>query len=187
MRREELLAKGYTEEQVTDILNTFHGINKENESLKSELQTSKGSNEELQKQLNAINEANLTEQEKIAKKEAEIEKNLANAKRIYNTAKAKDILAGLDVDDTLINSLVSDDENVTINNATLLKTKLETVKDLAVKKTREEIANLNVKPTPTNIPQEPEGMTVDKFNKMTMTEQAMWKRENADEYNNLFN
>ena len=187
MKREELLAKGYTEEQVTDILNTFHGINKENETLKSQLQSSKGSNEELQKQLDAINEANLTEQQKLEKEKAESEKYLANAKRIYNTAKAKDILAGLDVDDTLINSLVSDDENTTISNANLLKTKLEAVKDLAIKKTREEIANLNVKPTPTNIPQESDVMTAEKFNKMSMTDQMMWKRENAEEYNNLFN
>lgn len=187
MKREELLAKGYTEEQVTDILNTYHGLNKENENLKSQLQSSKTSNEELQNQLNAINEANLTEQEKLAKKEAEIEKNLANSRKIYNTAKAKEILAGLDVDDDLIARLVSDDEQVTINSATLLKTKLETIKDLAIKKTKEEIANLNVKPTPTNIPQESDAMTAEKFNKMSMTDQLMWKRENAEEYNNLFN
>ena len=38
MKREELLAKGYTEEQVTDLLNTFHSVNKENQILKSELE-----------------------------------------------------------------------------------------------------------------------------------------------------
>lgn len=186
MKREELLAKGYTEEQVTDILNTFHGLNKENETLKSELETTKGSNTELHKQLDAINEANLSEQEKLEKQKAEIEKNLANAKRIYNTAKAKDILAGLDVDESLINTLVSDDENVTINNATLLKTKLETVKDLAIKKTREEIANLNVKPAPTNVPQGDDVMTKEKFMKMTMTQQKEWKDKNESAYKEMF-
>lgn len=187
MKREELLAKGYTEEQVTDILNTFHGINKENESLKSELQTSKGSNEELKKQLNAINEANLTEQQKLEKEKAEIEENLANSRKIYNTAKAKEILAGLDIDDKLIERIVSDDETITINSANSLKDTILAVKDLTMKKTREEIANLNVKPTPTNIPQESDVMTAEKFSKMSMTDQMMWKRENADEYNNLFN
>lgn len=187
MKREELLAKGYTEEQVTDILNTFHGINKENEKLKTELETTKGSNDELNKRLNEINEANLSEQEKIAKKEEEVERNLANARKIYNTAKAKDILAGLDVDENLINSLVSDDENITINNATLLKTKLESVKDLAIKKTREEIANLNVKPNPTNVPQGDNVMTKEKFMSMNLTEQKVWKDNNKDAYQKMFN
>ena len=186
MKREELLAKGYTEEQVTDILNTFHGLNKENEKLKNDLQTKDSTNVELQNQLNAINEANLSEQEKIAKKEAEIEKNLANAKKIYNTAKAKEILAGLDIDDNLISNLISDDENVTINNATLLKSKIEEVREATIKKTKEEIANLNVKPTPTNIPQGDDLMTKEKFVKLSLTEQKAWKDQNESAYNEMF-
>ena len=32
MKREELLAKGYTEEQVTDILNTLHSVSKDKDA-----------------------------------------------------------------------------------------------------------------------------------------------------------
>ena len=30
-------------------------------------------------------------------------------------------------------------------------------------------------------------MTAEKFNSMTLTEQVMWKRENAQEYEQIFN
>ena len=39
MKREDLLAKGYTEEQVTDLLNMFHGINKEKDKKIADLQS----------------------------------------------------------------------------------------------------------------------------------------------------
>lgn len=190
MKREELLAKGYTEEQVTDLLNTFHSINSENKLLKNEVQAKQdlvNQNLELQRQLDEINKANMSEQERLASEKAETEKYLANAKKIYNTAKAKEILAGLDIDEQLITTLVSEDENATINNATLLKNKMDALKESTIKQTKESIANLDIKPTPTNIPQENSAMTVEKFKNMTLSEQVMWKRENAQEYENLFN
>ena len=190
MKREDLLAKGYTEEQVTDLLNTFHGVNEENKKLQNELNNKKSletQNQELQKQLDEINKSKMTEQELLAKEKEEIEKNLAESRIIKNTAKAKDILAGLDIDDKLISTLVSDDENKTIEMANLLKTKLDNDKEKYIKETKESIANLNAKPTPTNIPQSDDKMTAEKFENMTLTEQVMWKKENAQEYENLFN
>lgn len=190
MKREELLAKGYTEEQVTDLLNTFHTVNNELKVLKNEVEGKKSleaQNLELKTQLEEINKANMTEQERIAAEKAEIEKNLANSRKIYNTAKAKEILAGITVDDKLIESLVSDDEAKTIELANLFKSQINNTIESTEKKTKESIINLNVKPNPTNIPQDDGVMTVEKFNKMTMTEQALWKRENAQEYENLIN
>lgn len=194
MKREELLEKGYTEEQVTDLLNSFHNANnemkKENESLKKALESKSAleeQNKSLQSQLDAINEANLTEQEKIAKEREEAEKYLSNAKKINNTAKAKEILAGLDIDDTLIATLVSDDENSTVANANLLKAKIENIKEVAITTTKEQLANLDVKPKPSNIPQDDGIMTLEKFNKMSMTDQAIFKRENPDVYAELNN
>lgn len=194
MKREELLEKGYTEEQVTDLLNSFHNANnevkKENESLRKALESKNAleeQNKSLQSQLDAINEANLTEQEKIAKEREEAEKYLSNAKKINNTAKAKEILAGLDIDDTLIATLVSDDENSTVANANLLKAKIENIREVAITTTKEQLANLDVKPKPSNIPQDDGIMTLEKFNKMSMTEQAIFKRENPDVYAELNN
>ena len=195
MKREELLAKGYTEEQVTDLLNSFHSaqneVKKENETLRKELESKSSlevQNQNLQKQLDAINEANLTEQEKIAKEKEEADRYLSNAKKINNTAKAKEILAGLDIDDTLIATLVSEDENATINNANLLKNKLNTVREVAITTTKEQLANLDVKPNPTNIVQQDDGvMTEEKFNAMSLTDQAIFKKSNPDIYNQIMN
>jgi len=190
MKREDLLAKGYTEEQVTDLLNTFHSINSENKLLKNEVESKQelvNQNLELQRQLDEINKANMTEQEKLESEKAEVEKNLANARKIYNKAKVKEILAGENIDEQLIDNLVSEDEATTIANANLFKTTLEGLKETVAKQTKESITNLDVKPQPTNIPQDDNTMTAEKFSKMTMTEQALWKRENAQEYENLFN
>lgn len=192
MKREDLLAKGYTEEQVTDLLNTFHSANnevkKENENLRKVLESKNAleeQNQNLQKQLDAINEANLTEQEKIAKEREEADKYLSNAKKINNTAKAKEILAGLDIDEALVATLVSDDETATINNANLLKAKIENIREVAITTTKEQLANLDVKPSPTNIPQENTGMTLEKLNSMSLTDQLIFKRENPDIYAEL--
>lgn len=190
MKREELLAKGYTEEQVTDILNTFHTVNNELKVLKNEIEGKKSleaQNLELKTQLEQINKANMTEQERIAAEKAEIEKNLANSRKIYNTAKAKEILAGITVDEKLIESLVSDDETKTIELANLFKSQINNTIESTEKKTKESIINLNVKPNPTNIPQDDGTMTVEKFNKMSMTEQIIWKKENSQQYEDLIN
>lgn len=194
MKREELLAKGYTEEQVTDLLNTFHNANnevkKENETLRKELENKsniEAKANELQKQIDAINEANLTEQEKIAKEREEADRYLSNAKKINNTAKAKEILAGLDVDEVLINRLVSEDLEDTINMANLFKNKIVNDREVASKNAREELSNLNVKPEPSNVPQNDGQMTLDKFNSMSLTEQLIFKRENPEEYAKINN
>lgn len=190
MKREELLAKGYTEEQVTDLLNTFHSINKENDRLKGEL-LSKSELEnkynEAQRKLDDINKANLSVQEQMELDKKETAKNLADSRKILNRAKASQVLSGLDIDDEIIDNLVTEDEATTLRNATKLKEKFDVFRDTVEKQTRANITNLDVKPNPTNIPQGGEDvMTVEKFKSMTLTEQVFWKRENADEYRQLF-
>lgn len=192
MKRDELLAKGFTEEQVTEILNTYHAYDKEKDnqikSLSNEVEAGKSlqlQNAELQKQLDDLNKAKLTEQEKLELDKKETQQKLADAKKIYNTAKAKEILAGLDVPDTLINRLVTTDENETITNANVYKSQFETYKEKIEKSTKANIQNLDGKPQPTNIPQQSDSMTLDKFKKMSLTEQSRWKKENQDAYRSL--
>ena len=186
MKREELLAKGYTEEQVTDILNTLHSVSKDKDKQIADLQSevlTKGEYEtkynDVQHQLDEIKKANMTEQEKFEAMKKEAETNLRNSKIIVNKAKAKEILSGLDIDESLIDTLVSEDEQTTINNANLLKNRFTTFKDTVEKQTRESITNLNAKPETTNVPQQDDGvMTLDKFYKMTNEEQIKFVNEN---------
>lgn len=193
MKREDLLAKGYTEEQVTDILNTLHSVSKDKDKQIADLQSevlTKGEFETkynaAQHQLDEMNKANMTEQEKVEAMKKEAEANLRNSKIIVNKAKAKEILSGLDIDESLIDTLVSEDEQATINNANLLKNRFTTFKDTVEKQTRESITNLNVKPETTNVPQQDDGvMTLDKFYKMTNEEQIKFVNENPEAIQNL--
>lgn len=193
MKREELLAKGYTEEQVTDILNTLHSVSKDKDKQIADLQSevlTKGEYETkynaVQHQLDEMNKANMTEQEKFEAMKKEAETNLRNSKIIVNKAKAKEILSGLDIDENLIDTLVSEDEQATINNANLLKNRFTTFKDTVEKQTRESITNLNAKPETTNVPQQDDGvMTLDKFYKMTNEEQIKFVNENPGVIENL--
>lgn len=193
MKRDELLAKGYTEEQVTDILNTLHSVSKDKDKQIADLQSevlTKGEFETkynaAQHQLDELNKANMTEQEKFEAMKKEAEQNLRNSKIIVNKAKAKEILSGLDIDENLIDTLVSEDEQATINNANLLKNRFTTFKDTVEKQTRESITNLNVKPETTNVPQQDDNvMTLDKFYKMTNDEQIKYVNENPGAIENL--
>jgi hypothetical protein len=190
MKREELLAKGYTEEQVTDLLNTFHNINSENKLLKNEVEGKQdliNQNLELQRQLDEINKANMSEQEKVEAMRKETEKNLSESRKVYNRAKVKEVLAGYDVEDELINSLVTDDEKVSLTSANLLKTRLDTIIANTTKKVQDNIASLDVKPVASNIPQEDEGMTKEKFFKLPMSEQVEFKRENPEKAEEFLN
>ena len=189
MKREELLEKGYTEEQVTDILNTFHGINKENEKLKSEILEKadlENKYNEAQKALDEINKANMTKEEQIAAKEKQIEENLRQSQITLNKSRAKDVLAGYDIDDAILETLVTADEQTTLKNVNLLKTKFDAFKDTVEKQTKASIANMDVKPNPTNVPQDDDVMTKEKFDKMTMTEQKAWKDANLDQYHEFY-
>lgn len=188
MRREELLEKGYTEEQVTDLLNTFHGINKENETLKADLLAAKNIEakyNDVQKQLDDIQKANLNDQQRLELEKKEIEKNLRESKLIVNKAKAKEILAGLDIDEELISNLVNEDEAKTLQNATLLKNKFESFKETVAKQTKDSLANLDVKPNLTNVPQDSGAMTWEKFEKLSQEEQNKWANDNPEEFEKL--
>lgn len=189
MKREDWIGKGFSEEQTTDILNEFHGLNQEIEKLKKEVATSnetKAKADELQKQIDEINKAKMTEQEQIDANLKESEELKHKAQIALNTANAKTILAGYDVDEEIIASIVSGDEQSAINKANLLKSKFDALKDNTSKQVREELSNLSAKPSPSNVPNQDDSMTIEKFSKMTMLEQKKWKDEHLDEYHEMY-
>jgi len=188
MKRDELLAKGYTEEQVTDLLNMYHTQNTEisnlNKKLESKTELEK-QNADLQKQLDDINKAKLTEQEKLELAKQETEKNLKESRKIYNKAKVKEILAGYDIEDDIINSFVTEDENTSINGANLFKTRLDTIIADTTKKVQDSIASIDVRPNASNNPNQDATMTFDKFAQMSAIEQEKFINEHPQEFQNL--
>lgn len=191
MTREEakrILGENATEEQISNLLNSFHNSLKakedENKNLKSKLDSQKDY-ETIKAELDEINRAKMSESERIAEREKEVEEKLSKANKILNSAQAKNILADYGLSDEVIEKLVSDDEATTINNANLFKTQLDSYKENITKSVKSEIASMDIKPTQTNIPQET-GMTREKFNSMTMLEQKHWKDQNLDKYHEMF-
>lgn len=195
MKREDFLAKGFTEEQVTEILNTFHNenqqVNKENERLKGEIASA---NEKLagysnmEKEYNDYKKSLMTEQEKFEAMKKETAQNLAMSKRVYNEAQARTILAQLggEIDETVLNSIVSEDKDKTIANATALVNLIKAKEDETAKRTKEDIQKLNVLPTPSNVPSGEKAIkTFDDFDKLSYDEQVKFAEEHPEELQNL--
>lgn len=178
----EIMGEGVSEEQISNLLNTFHNDNNANKSKIQELEQKLQGYDDMKSQLDAINAAKMSDEEKLAEKlkNAEAKEKAANV--IYNTAKAKEILSGFNIPDELIAKMVSDNETETVNAATLLKNQMSEYKDTITKNVKEQIAKLDVKPNPSNIPPGDDVMTKDKFAKMTMLEQKQWKDANLEQY-----
>lgn len=196
MNREEarkILGEGATEEQITNLLNSWHiqesAKVKELETQLNDLekQNSKYSDyDSIKQQLDDINKANMTEQEKLEQMKKEAEANLKNSRIIVNTAKAKEILTGLDLDDELISLVVSDNADKTIANANKLKAKFDSQKDIVAKQTKETLINVDLKPTISNVNQNDDGiMTFEKFGALSAAEQEKWINEHPNEFENL--
>lgn len=192
MTRDEvkkILGENATEEQITNTLNALH--NKTNE-LSKQLEDYKAKEnkysdyDEIKKQLEEINKANMTEQEKIQAQKEEIAKKLHEAKLIRNKAKVMEILAGKGFDDEIIDSIVGEDENISVAKAKKLVQRLDTVIADTKKKTEEELANLNVKPNLTNTnPNDDNNMNWEKFSKLSQEEQNKFAEENPEEFAKL--
>lgn len=184
----EILGEGATEEQITNLLSSFHSSQKEKNdeinSLKAQL-NERGDYDDLKKQLDDIAKANMSEQEKLARDKEEIAQKLRNASIIENTAKAKTILAGLNVKDSIIAKLVSEDETATLNSVNELKEMLETQKDTVEKATKESLVTQDLTPDLSNVPQGDDVMTFEKFGQMSAVEQEKYLQENPDALKNL--
>lgn len=198
MKREELIEKGYSKEQVDDILNMFHGMGDEIKNLKADLQSkneletkfnnSQSKLNEIQTQLDAINQEKMTEQEKLEAREKAIAEKEASANRIYNTARAKEILSqtGLQGEDLekLVASVVTNEETTTVNNATTFLNSFNSMKESTIKATKEELININAKPAISNADND-DVMTFDKFRTLTSEEQSKFAEEHPEEFARL--
>lgn len=185
----EILGEGATDEQITNYLNGYHAIekekNKEIDDLKAQL-SKFNDYDDIKKKLDDIEKANMTEQEKLENMKKEYEKNLHDSKIIVNKAKAKQILAGLDISDDIINSLVVEDEAQTTQNATNLASQIKTIKEAVVKQTKEELNALDVKPNISNVdPNQDNTMNWDKFTKLSQEEQSKFQMEHPEEFARL--
>lgn len=185
----EILGEGASEEQITNFLNKVHQLEKTKNDEIARLQAENDKRkdyDELKTKLSDIEKANLTREEQIALMESTAKENLAKSNKILNTTKAKEILAGLDLDDDTVAMLVTEDEATTIANANRLKAKFDLLKDNVEKQTKETLMNTNLKPSMSNVEQSEGIMTKEKFDKMTFAEQKAWKDNNLDKYREFY-
>lgn len=195
MSRDEakkILGESATEEQITNLLNNYHvqesakakEIQQENEKLKAEM--SKYSDyDTIKNQLDEINKANMSEQEKLDAQKKEIEKNLRESRITVARAKAKEILAGENLTDEQIEDLVSDDLNATISRANRWKDTINSIKDITAKATTESLTKVDLTPTMSNVNQNDDIMTLEKFGNLSADEQVKYMSEHPTEFQNL--
>ena len=195
MDRKTLLEKGYTEEQVTELLNMFHGDKSNNQSelerVQKELEAANKKVTEfdtMKKRLDEIDKEKLTREEKIALQEKEASEKVAQANKLLNSTKAKSILveAGItDNIDSIISRITTEDETSTIESATAIADLFKSKIEETVKKTREDIANTDIKPNPSNVPQNDGQMTWEKFSSLSEVEQNKFQVEHPEEFSKL--
>lgn len=193
MKREELVAKGYTDEQVSELLDLFHAnssnITKENERLTAELDVAKNKIAgltQIESEYNTFKQSQLTEQEKTALKEKEINENLAKSRIILNSAKAREIFSEIGgIDENVLKSIVTDNEETTVANANALLSQIKNIKEQTVNKTKEELSKIDITPTPSNNLETETKMTWENFDKLSSEEQNKFAMEHPDEFANL--
>lgn len=194
MDRKTLLDKGFTEEQVTEILNGFHAeqsaIQAQNAQLVKELENRNKEVTELigyKAQVEEIQKAKMTESEKLAAMKKEADEYLAKAKITNNTATAKSILASIGItDEGIIGTVVDSDEQKTIEKANALKAAFVSREEEAAKKAREELSKIDITPPGSNSqPGADNVMTWEKYQQLPEEEQAKFATEHPEEFNNL--
>ena len=192
MNRDEIrkiLGENATEEQITNTLNALHNQTNALNKQISDLQATANKYadyDDIKKKLDDINKANMTEQEKMEQDKAEIAKNLAESRIIKNKAKVMSILAGKDIDEDIIDSIVNEDETISIAKAQKLASKFDSIIADTKKKTEEEMLNLNLKPNiPNTNPNTNDAMTFEKFSNLSAEEQEKFINEHPEEFENL--
>lgn len=199
MSREQakaLLGENATDEQITALLNKFHEEQKE---LKDKLANVEKTNADLtaankdlqgyKTKIDEIEREKLSEQEKFALAQKELEEKNRQADLRLNAIEAKSILMGAGISDEraaeLVKSIVKDKMEDTVAAANLLAQEFSSIKEITAKATREELANLDVKPNPSNKVDDSKPITRETFRKMSQKEQNEFIKEHPDEFYNL--
>lgn len=199
MNRDEvrkLLGEGATEEQISAVLNRFHteqkGLTEQISNLQGQVTNLTTEKTELlgyKNQLAEVQKANMTKEQLIEAREKELAEEKKKTLMERNAIKAKSILVGAGIGDAeadeLVASIVKEDEQATISSANLFATQFNNIKENTAKQTREELANLNLKPNPTNIPPNSDAMTWEKFSKLSDEEQNKFAAENPEAFAKL--
>ena len=195
MTREDarkILGEGATEEQITNLLNNYHV--QENSKIKelenqinslNEQNNKRSDYDEIKAKLDEINKANMTEQEKLEQMKKATEENYKISKMAVSRAKAKEILAGENLTDDDIEDFVSEDLEKTIAKATRWKNNIDAIKVNIEKSTTEKLSNIDLNPSITNVNQNENAMTLDKFENMSAEEQNNWLEQNPNGLANL--
>lgn len=192
----EILGEGATEEQITNLLNKMHLNNSSKvKNLEQQVNELKEQNEKynekysdydsLRKKLDDIEKEKMTEQERIEADKKATAENLYKSKIMLNTTTAKQILADYDLSDEEISALVRDDMDTTLSIVNKFKERFDNYREKVEKKTREDLTNLDLKPSITNVNQNEDVMTFDKFSKLSASEQEKFINEHPDEFEKL--
>ncbi len=195
MTRDEVikqLGEGATEEQIKWFLDKFHEKDNSARSQATELAKAQAdlakANADLaamQGQIDQINRDKMTAQEKIEADLKEAAKIKSESQKVYAKAKATEILATVNInDEKLIESLVSDDVDRTIANATIYAENIKNVRESAEKQTREQLSTADLKPNASNSSNN-DGMTWEKFTSLSEAEQNKFEQEHPEEFSKL--
>lgn len=183
MTRDEIrkiLGENAAEETIDAIVDKFQaGADSYKEQIKSANQELKkvqdevkkySDYDEIKKKLADINKANMTKEQQLEAREKSIvekekEINLRNNKSIAN-----EILSKYGLEENVVNSILNENSEITTQNAQALAKQLDLIKENAIKTTKESLINANVQPN-INDKKSDVGMTFEKFNQMSATEQ----------------
>lgn len=207
MNREEvkkILGEEATDAQVTSFLNFYHSQEKakndEINSYKSKM-SEKDDYDAIKQELEDLKKANMTQEELMAAKQKELDKEIEKVKseelkylKKQNSLEAKSILidAGITNEDELkgiLNSISTDNKDLTISNATNIANSIKAIKEATEKTVKEQL--MKSEPNPSNNGNDKKStedttMTKAKFESLTYTEQKEWKDKNLEEYHKMY-
>lgn len=196
MTREEaknLLGENATEEQISNLLNTFHSEqrnlsekNKELEAKLNSLASENGTLKEFKTKVEEKERENLTKEQQLDLALQEVAKTKKTMAIDSNSVKAKSLLVGAGIEedkaDELVRTIVKEDLNETLKSAELFVSQFNSIKEKTTESVKNELAKADVKPTPSNIKPDSNGMTWDKFVNLSNAEQVKFQKDHPEEF-----